>query len=71
MASFTNIDIRKMRDLQKMTAASLAERISRDPTTIYNWEWAKVKDGTYRMFSIEGEAVRQEIEDDEEGGSDE
>lgn len=34
--------------------------------------WAKVKDGTYRMFSIDGEAVRQEIEDDdEEGGSDE
>lgn len=31
--------------------------------------WAKVKDGTYRMFSIEGEAVRQEIEDEEEGGS--
>lgn len=31
--------------------------------------WAKVKDGTYRMFSIEGEAVRQEIELDEtEGG---
>lgn len=31
--------------------------------------WAKVKDGTYRMFSIEGEAVRQEIE--EEGGGNE
>ena len=30
--------------------------------------WAKVKDGTYSMFSIEGEAVRQEIdtEDDED-----
>lgn len=34
--------------------------------------WKKVKDGTYRMFSIEGEAVRQEIGDEEEeGGSDE
>ena len=33
--------------------------------------WAKVKDGTYRMFSIEGEAVRQEVDDDEKGGSDE
>jgi hypothetical protein len=31
--------------------------------------WAKVKDGTYRMFSIEGKAVRQEIE--EEGGGNE
>lgn len=28
--------------------------------------WEKVKDGTYPMFSIEGEAVRKEIEDGDE-----
>lgn len=33
--------------------------------------WAKVKDGTYRMFSIEGEAVREPIEDDGGGEDDE
>lgn len=27
--------------------------------------WEKVKDGTYSMFSIEGEAVREEVEDDD------
>jgi hypothetical protein len=26
--------------------------------------WAKVKDGTYRMFSIEGTAVREKVEED-------
>lgn len=25
--------------------------------------WEKVKDGTYSMFSIEGEAIREEVED--------
>ena len=30
--------------------------------------WDKVKNGTYRMFSIEGEAVREELTD-EEGGN--
>lgn len=29
--------------------------------------WEKVKDGTYSMFSIGGEAIREEVEDDEEG----
>ena len=38
MAVFTNIDIKKRRELLKMTAATLAEQIGRDPTTIYNWE---------------------------------
>lgn len=33
--------------------------------------WQKVKDGTYRMFSIEGEAVRQEVDTGEKGGNDE
>jgi len=28
--------------------------------------WSKVKDGTYSMFSIEGEATRQPIEETEE-----
>lgn len=27
--------------------------------------WEKVKDGTYSMFSIEGEAERKEVKDDE------
>lgn len=27
--------------------------------------WEKVKDGTYRMFSIEGEAERVEVKSDE------
>lgn len=26
--------------------------------------WEKVKDGTYPMFSIEGEAIREEVEDE-------
>lgn len=52
MASFTNIDIRKMRDLRKMTAASLAEQISRDPTTIYNWESGKSDPDPDTMYLI-------------------
>ena len=35
MAVFTNSDIKKRRELLKMTAATLAEMIGRDPTTIY------------------------------------
>ena len=27
--------------------------------------WKKVKDGTYPMFSIEGEAVREEVDGEE------
>ena len=27
--------------------------------------WAKIKDGTYTMFSIEGKAKRIEVEEDE------
>lgn len=26
--------------------------------------WAKIKDGTYTMFSIEGEAIREEVDED-------
>lgn len=28
--------------------------------------WEKVKDGTYQMFSIEGQGIREEVQDDEE-----
>lgn len=28
--------------------------------------WEKVKDGTYPMFSIEGEAVREEVDEEPE-----
>jgi hypothetical protein len=31
--------------------------------------WQKVKNGTYRMFSIEGKAVREEVDTGEEGGN--
>ena len=41
MAVFTNSDIKKRRELLKMTAATLAEMIGRDPTTVYNWESGK------------------------------
>ena len=43
MAVFTNSDIKKRRELLKMTAATLAEMIGRDPTTIYNWESGQVR----------------------------
>ena len=52
MASFTNIDIKKQRELRKMTAASLAEQISRDPTTIYNWEAGKSDPDPDTMYQI-------------------
>jgi hypothetical protein len=32
--------------------------------------WAKIKDGTYRMFSIEGQGTRVPVEDDEGEGGD-
>ena len=34
MAVFTNIDIKKRREILKMTAATLAEKVGRDPNTI-------------------------------------
>jgi len=33
--------------------------------------WAKVKDGTYTMFSIEGEATREPVEEETEENADE
>ena len=41
MAAVTNIDIKRLRELRRMTAADLGEKIGRDPTTIYNWESGK------------------------------
>lgn len=52
MAVFTNIDIKKRRELLKMTAASLAEMIGRDPTTIYNWESGKSDPDPDSMYQI-------------------
>lgn len=52
MAVFTNIDIRKRRELLKMTAATLAEEIGRDPTTVYNWESGKCDPDPDTMYQI-------------------
>ena len=52
MAVFTNIDIKKRRELQKMTAATLAEMIGRDPTTIYNYESGKCDPDPDTMYQI-------------------
>lgn len=52
MAVFTNIDIKKRRELLKMTAATLAETIGRDPTTIYNWESGKSDPDPDSMYQI-------------------
>ena len=52
MAVFTNIDIKKRRELLKMTAATLAEMIGRDPTTIYNWESGKSDPDPDSMYQI-------------------
>lgn len=52
MAVFTNIDIKKRRELLKMTAATLAEQIGRDPTTIYNWESGKSDPDPDSMYQI-------------------
>ena len=52
MAVFTNIDIKKRRELLKMTAATLAEKIGRDPTTIYNFESGKSEPDPDTMYQI-------------------
>lgn len=52
MAVFTNIDIKKRRELLKMTAGTLAEMIGRDPTTIYNWESGKSDPDPDTMYQI-------------------
>ena len=52
MAVFTNSDIKKRRELLKMTAATLAEMIGRDPTTIYNWESGKCDPDPDSLYQI-------------------
>ena len=52
MAIFTNIDLKKRRELLKMTAADLAEQIGRDPTTIYNWESGKADPDPDTVYQI-------------------
>lgn len=52
MAVFTNIDIKKRRESVKMTAATLAEKIGRDPTTVYNWESGKSDPDPDTMYQI-------------------
>lgn len=52
MAVFTNIDIKKRRELLRMTAATLAELIGRDPTTIYNWESGKSDPDPDSLYQI-------------------
>ncbi|MEG1515364.1 MAG: helix-turn-helix transcriptional regulator [Clostridia bacterium] len=52
MAVFTNSDIKKRRELLKMTAATLAEEIGRDPTTVYNWESGKCDPDPDTMYQI-------------------
>ena len=52
MAVFTNIDIKKRRELLKMTAATLAESIGRDPNTVYNWENGKSDPDPDTMYQI-------------------
>lgn len=52
MAVFTNIDIKRRRELLRMTAATLAEMIGRDPTTIYNWESGKSDPDPDTMYQI-------------------
>ncbi len=52
MAIFTNLDLKKRRELLKMTAADLAERIGREPTTIYNWEAGKADPDPDTVYQI-------------------
>lgn len=52
MPVFTNIDLKKRRELQKMTAATLAEMIGREPTTIYNYESGKCDPDPDTVYQI-------------------
>jgi transcriptional regulator with XRE-family HTH domain len=52
MAVFTNIDIKKRRELLKMTAATLGEAIGRDQNTIYNYESGKCDPDPDTMYQI-------------------
>lgn len=52
MAVFTNLDLKKRRELLKMTAAELAEKIGRVPETIYNWESGKADPDPDTVYQI-------------------
>lgn len=52
MAVFTNIDIKKRRELLKITAATLGEEIGRDQNTIYNYENGKCDPDPDTMYQI-------------------
>ena len=52
MAVFAGSDLKKWRELQGMSAADLAERISCDTTTLYRYESGKLKPNPDVMFQI-------------------
>ena len=52
MAGFAGKDLKAWRELQKITAADLAERISVDQSTIYKFESGKLKLNPDVMFEI-------------------
>lgn len=52
MAEFAGKDLKTWRELQKITAADLAERISVDQSTIYKFESWKLKLNPDVMFEI-------------------
>ena len=52
MAAFTGNDLRKWREMQQISAADLAERISCDATTIYRYESGKIKPNPDVMYEI-------------------
>lgn len=61
MATFNGNDMKHWREMRKMTAADLAERISCDTTTIYRYESGKLKpnpDVMYQICEVLGDADR-------------
>ena len=52
MASFVGADLKAWRQSQDITAASLAERISCDATTLYRYESGKLKPDPDVMYQI-------------------
>ena len=52
MATFSNVDLKKLRELLKMSAADLAERIGCDPSTIYKYESRVIVHSPDTMYLI-------------------
>ena len=52
MAVFAGIDLKKLRNEKKISAADLAERINVDATTIYRYESGKLKPDPDTMYLI-------------------